>query len=79
MVTVGFPAGVDHRHAVLGRRARLLVFRLAAAGAVVAAGGRGAVGVGGAVAAAELVHDARLCHQFCTRTREKTPKKTRRL
>lgn len=48
---------------------RLLVFRVAAAGAVVAAGGRGAVGVRRAAAAAELVHDARFRHQFCNRTR----------
>lgn len=80
VVTAAFTAGVNNRHAVLGRCRRLrgapLVVRVAAAGAVVAAGGRGAVGVGGAVAAAQLVHHARFCHQFCTRQARKNAQGT---
>lgn len=76
LATAGVGAGVDDRHAVVGRgggrRGSLFVFWVTAAGAVVTARGRRAVGVWWAVAAAQLVHDSRLCHQLCARTFNKT-------
>lgn len=73
MAVVAFGDGTNTRHAVIGRgrvrRGRVLLFRVAAAGAAFTAGRRGAVGIRGAVAAAQLVHDPRLRHELCAHTK----------